>query len=119
MLTLRTFAQACATLVSSHVQALVPYLVVRQSACAEHACISWPLHIVRSCAPQDPRTVDAQLIVLEILEIVIPVSAKVDALQVQVSDSSFRRFPLIVSPARSSFSPGEGIVNSTRASFYV
>ncbi len=37
-----------------------------------------------ACVPQDPRAVDAQLIVLEILEIVIPVSAKVDALQVQV-----------------------------------
>ena len=38
MLTLRTFAQACATLVSSHVQALVPYLVVRESGLRRYVC---------------------------------------------------------------------------------
>lgn len=60
LLTLRTFAQACPGLVSKHILAMTPYLV-------------------------DPKVADALLAVLEVLEIIIPISPSLDATQITVS----------------------------------
>lgn len=80
ILTVKTFAQACPTLISNHILALLPYLMVGPLESVVRSAIGVMLRLY----VQDASLADSALTLLEVLELILPHSPRLDPIQAQV-----------------------------------